>query len=190
MPDASGTTPRMSETPPGLQPFGDAPATLELRKESWKRKTLDIVGDGKAFGRLDYGRWSRQGRAQAHGANWIFSRDKGVLNRRIEITRENRAEVSALGLRTFKRGGELELGGATYAISASGILKERWACERDGTELFALRERGSFGKRKCDIELSDAGRRDPNVALLVLLAVHVNRTSDSAGGSGAAGASG
>ena len=169
----------MTETPPELHPFAEAPATLELRKESWKKQTLDVVGGDRSFGRIDYGMWSGKGKAEALGAAWLFSAPKGFTGRRVDIQRGDGTEVGDIDLKTWSRGGTFELVGARYELSAAGILKERWAWERDGVELVALQESGSLGQAKGTIELSAAGREDPNGGLLTLLAIHLKHSSDA-----------
>jgi hypothetical protein len=173
---------------PDLRPLSDAPAELELIKSSWRKQAFEIVGGGWSFAHIDY---TFTGKATARSADgtWAFSRMKGALHRRIEVVSQDGQLSTELDLQAWKRGGTIELGGAFYVIRAEGLISTRWSCERDGQELFAVQEIHSLGKEKGAISLSDLGRADPNISLLLLLAVDVDhavehQNSGSAGGAG------
>lgn len=175
---------------PELHPLSDAPADLELVKGSWRKQTYEIVGDHRSFAQIEYALMGRVTAYTAEGT-WMFSRPKGVAHRHIEVTRDGDEFRADLDLRAWKRGGTIELGGASYDIQARGALNECWRCERGGRELFAIKETHSLKKGKGIIELSDLGRTDPNIALLLLLTIDANHVADSqAAAASAAGASG
>ena len=63
-----------SEAPTTFLPLTEVRGRLELRKESWRKGTHDLVAGDKLAARLDYGQWSGTTRAQAADGEW----DSGV----------------------------------------------------------------------------------------------------------------
>ena len=112
----------------------------------------------------------------------------GVVHRHIEVISQDGQFRADLDLRAWKRGGTIKLGGTSYNIRATGAVSERWRCERDGQELFGVKEIHSLGKGKGAIEITDLGRSDPNIALLLLLTIHANHAADSEGAAAGAAA--
>jgi hypothetical protein len=173
-----------------LHPLSDAPSDLEFVKSSWRKQAYEIVGGDRSFAYIDY---TITGKATARSAEgtWTFSRPKGVIHRRIKVTSQDGQIRADLDLRAWKRGGMIELGGTSYDIRTRGAVSARWRCERDGQELFTVKEIHSLKKEKGAIKLSALGRTDPNLALLLLLTMDANHAADSesaAAGAAAAGA--
>lgn len=185
-----------SEAPTTFVPLTEASGPLELRKESWRKGAHDLVAGDALVARFDYAQWSGKTRAQAADGEWTFGRTKGFTHRTIKVVDPgSERELASFARRTWKRGGSLELGGASYELAASGMFKPAWRWERDGRELLAVEQTSSLGETKARVTLTDAARTDPNASLLVLLAIHVALTSssESAGagaGAGSAGAAG
>src|ERR1700722_1397479 len=164
--------------PLDLHSLSDAPPPVELVKSSWRQQAYDISGGGRLFAHIGY---TITGKATARSAEsiWTFSRPKGVVHRHIEVISHGGQFRADLDLRAWKRGGTIKLGGTSYNIRATGAVSERWRCERDGQELFGVKEIHSLGKGKGAIEITDLGRSDPNIALLLLLTIHANHAADS-----------
>jgi len=180
-----------SEPPTTFVPLTEARGPLELRKESWRKGAHDLLAGDAPVARLDYAQWSGKTRAQAADGEWAFGRTKGFSHRTIKVVDPgSERELASFARRTWKRGGSVELGGATYALTASGMFKPAWRWERDGRELLAVEQTSSLGETKARVTLTDAGRTDPNASLLVLLAIHVALTSSSESAAGASAAAG
>lgn len=176
---------------PPLAPLVDAPDELELRKESWKEETLDLMAGDTSYARIDYSIWSGKGKAQTADGSWVLSGRKGWKANRIEVTEgEDGPQVAELDLSTWSRGGEVDLSGAQYTIDADGWLKPEWACQRDGRTLLTLKETGSLRKKKATLHLTSEGREDPNLPLLVLLVLHAKAKTDEFASVGATVAAG
>ncbi len=180
-----------SEAPATFIPLTEVRGPLELHKESWRKGTHDLVAGDALVARLDYGQWSGKTRAQAADGEWGFGRTKGFSHRTIKVVDPgSERELASFARRTWKRGGDLELGGASYALAASGMFKPAWRWTRDGRELLAVEQTGSLGETKARVTLTDAGRTDPNASLLILLAIHVALTTTSESASASAAAAG
>ena len=168
-----------TETAPPLAPLSDATGDLAVRKESWRSGVHELVADAGPVARMDYSAWSGKARAETADGVWGFSRTKGWTSSRIEITEgDGGPEVGRLDKKTWTRGGSIELGGHTYALGVKGVFKSTWSWTRDGTTLVEVDLASSFGKAKGVVRVSDVGRRDPHVSLLVLLAMHVSFSDD------------
>lgn len=179
-----------SEAPTTFLPLTEVSGPLELRKESWRKGPHDLVAGDALVARLDYGQWSGKTRAQAADGEWALGRTKGFTQRTMKVIDPgSERELASFARRTWKRGGSVELAGASYALTASGMFKPAWRWERDGRELVTVEETSSFGETKAHVTLTDAGRTDPHGSLLMLLAIHVALTSSSenAGAGAAAG---
>ncbi len=64
----------------------EARGLLELRKESWRKGTHDLVAGDALVARLDYAQWSGKTRAQTADGEWTFGRAKGFTQRTIKVT--------------------------------------------------------------------------------------------------------
>lgn len=169
-----------SEAATTFVPLTEVRGPLELRKESWRKGAHDLVAGDALVARLDYGQWSGKTRAQAADGEWAFGRTKGFTHRTINVVDSgSERELASFARRTWKRGGSVELGGASYALTASGVFKPAWRWEHDGRQLLCVEQTGSLGETKARVTLTDAGRADPNASLLILLAIHVALTSSS-----------
>ncbi len=171
-----------SEAPTAFVPLAEVSGPLELRRKSWRKGTHDLVAGDRLVARLDYGRWSGKSRAQAADGEWAIEPTRGRNLRTMKIIDPgSERELASFNQRTWrkrggKRGGSVELAGASYALTASGKFKLTWRWERDGRELVTFEETSSLGEAKAHVTLTDAGRADPHASLLILLAVHVALT--------------
>ncbi len=173
-----------------LAPFGSGTDGLTLVKTSWIHSDFTLqASDGRVVAHLDYGLTGSASGYTADGS-WKLSRPKGVFRPHIEVSDlATGTRVADVDLRVWSRGGSVQLAGATYEVSATGMFKARWSLRREGTEIVTVAETGSLGATKARLTVS---RDDEHAPLLVLLVVHamVSHERQSQGGAVAAVAGG
>ncbi len=168
----------------------DPSLPLTLAKPSWKRGLHELRAGTEVVGTLDVNSWSGGSVAATADGGWRFERPRGFLRRTVRILGAGEVELGSFGGTGFgARGGNLELGSRSYALTARGVFKPRFAWSAgDGAELAAFTASGGLGaETKGSFELSDSGRACPDAALLLLLGAHLALLSqrESASGAGA-----
>jgi hypothetical protein len=162
-----------TEDPRPLLPLDRVTGELEIVKPSWRRGLQEVVAPEGPVARIDASAWSGRSRAEAAAGVWGFSRTRGIRALRVEVTDVDGAPVATLRQSGWTRNGQLDLDGVPYALTGTGVWRRTWTWTAGTTELVRIATRASFRGGKGTVELTDAGRRDPHAALLVLLGLHV-----------------